>query len=87
MATTIAFDDVLFTLNAQSRKWEVNGDELLGDEMATILNNTMDPDGPSGAEPDVGDWAIRQVRSAIKGIEVVQRERLGPDDGDATTVR
>lgn len=64
----------IFELNYDRRTWETSSTDRAAIADAEVLTDAMDPSGPGGEEPDVGAWALREVRRVWPDIKVVHIE-------------
>ncbi len=74
MATTIRLNDVDFEFDYEELAWMTESSRQADRQLAAMLTDLLDPAGPSGSEPNIGDWAISQVEEVFPRIEVMSRD-------------
>lgn len=75
--TTIEHAGMLFDFDLDAMKWTAR--ERVAGPLAEALTELLDPSGPGGHEPSVGDWAIEEVRELFPRIKVVSTDEPAGD--------
>jgi hypothetical protein len=74
MATRITRKGIAFEFDYDALAWRAVVEDRQSRLMAEALTDLLDAGGPSGGEPNIGEWAIDQVRAVISDIKVVSVE-------------